>query len=57
MPVHLHHLLKQASEGERLVGTWDCVLKYIQKKKIVSKSNENENLGGYKFAARRDKEE
>lgn len=32
-------------------------MKYIRKKKIVSKSNENENLGGYKFAARRDKEE
>lgn len=56
MPVHLHHLLNQVSEGERIVDTWDCVLKYIWKKKIVSDSYENKNLGAYKFAARRGKE-
>lgn len=57
MPVHLHHLLKRVSEGGRIVGTWDCVLKYIWKKKIVSESYENKNLGAYKLAAWRGKEE
>lgn len=57
MPVHLHDLLNQVPEGERIVDTWDCVLKYIWKKKIVSESYENKNLGAYKSAAGRGKEE
>lgn len=57
MPVHLHHLLNHISEGERIIDTWGCVLKYIWKKKIASESYENKNLGAYKSAARRGKKE
>lgn len=38
MPVHLHHLLNQASKEERIVDTWDCVLKYIWEKKLFQKA-------------------